>query len=115
MTYNDPTHREPHGASSTKPISHEKVDNAACETTKVVDRNDDAGQAVVRILAKDQWWLHVTRRILTAHGLSEGVVSNNTREYTLVVTEQYECELACKHNGNPRMQASLEHLDIHRV
>ena len=49
IAYYDPNHREPHGSASTEPISHEEVHNAPCKTTKVVNRDNDACQAVVGI------------------------------------------------------------------
>ena len=47
--HDDPAHGEPHGFSSTEIVANEEVENATAETAQIVDRHNNAGQAVVRI------------------------------------------------------------------
>ena len=50
FAYNDPPHCEPHGTASSEPIPKEEVDDATREAAKVVNGDDDASQAIVRVL-----------------------------------------------------------------
>lgn len=48
--YNNKTHGNPHRPSPAKILAKDKVQNAAAEAAEVVDADDDAQQAVARVV-----------------------------------------------------------------
>jgi hypothetical protein len=81
LTYNYPTHGEPHSSSATQPVTEHEVDDASSEAPKIVDRHNDAGETVVGIYSGVSENLHrFERTLFTIHGLEKVFVADDVAE-----------------------------------
>jgi hypothetical protein len=89
-TYNDKDHCDPHRQSPACLLAKDEAQNASCEASKVVDRNDDT--------------LEGGRGM--AERVQEILITHDTTEDSLIISKQDKCQLAHDCNGGSQLEPS---------
>ena len=93
----DPDHSKPHAFAPAEFLAEEEVYDRPCESSKIVDTDDDALESRVRV----------------TKGVQPVCICDNAREDTLIVPKQDEGELACEGDGILELSPTSEDINVH--